>query len=132
MYIWICSALLIIYFTANSVMASESSFVEREIREYPFSASAERTTTIRNRYQRVIVGMRPTEVIAILGEPDEIRRLYSASSGTEKHIGYTYWFVIHRAVENGSVNERQEVLVRVSFDLNGLVMNVDHWPRWPG
>lgn len=108
-------------------MASESSFVEREIRKYPFSASAERTTTIRNRYQRVIVGMRPTEVIAILGEPDEIRRLYSASSGTKKHIGYTYWFVIQRAVENGSVNERQEVLVRVSFDLIGLVMNVDHW-----
>lgn len=127
MHTWVRSTLLIVYFAVISAMASESSFVEKEINKYPFSASAERSATIRSRYQRVAVGMSPTEVKSILGEPDEIRRLYSASIGNEKHIGYTYWFVIRRAVENGSVNERQEVLVRISFDLKGLVMKVDHW-----
>lgn len=121
------SALLIVYFSAISAMASESTFVEKEINHYPFSASVERSATIRSRYQRVAAGMSPAEVISILGEPDEIRRLYSASTGNEKHIGYTYWFVIRRAVENGSVNERQEALVRISFDLKGRVMKVDHW-----
>lgn len=127
MRIWVCSTLMIVYFTAISAMASELFFVEREIKKYPFSASSERSEAIRSRYQRVEDGMSPAEVISILGEPDEIRRLYSASLGTKKHIGYTYWFVIQRAVELGSVNERQEVLVRVRFDLEGHVMNVDHW-----
>lgn len=67
------------------------------------------------------------EVKSILGEPDEIRLLYGSSTGNEKPVGYTYWYIIRRAVKNGSVNEKQEVLVRVSFDRKGLVTKVDHW-----
>jgi hypothetical protein len=122
MHTWVRSTLAI-YFSTMFAIASESLFVEKEITKYPFSASAERSATIRGQYQRVEVGMSPREVKSVLGEPDEIRRLHNASIGNERQVGYTYWFVIRRAVKN----EKQEIVVRVSFDLNGLVMKIDHW-----
>jgi outer membrane protein assembly factor BamE (lipoprotein component of BamABCDE complex) len=71
--------------------------------------------------------MTRTQVVTILGEPEEIRPLYEPKIWNAKRIGTTYWFIIERRKPSGSVNERAEKLVRVAFDLNQLVTRVDHW-----
>lgn len=112
---------------AFTAVALDATFAEKEITTYPFAASAARATVIRENYPRVAAGMSPADVTAVLGEPDEVRPLYGPTVKAGKKIGYTYWYVIRRAVRHGSVNERQEALVRVSFGLDTRVIAVDHW-----
>ena len=101
---------------------------ERELSSYPFNAPLERATQIRANYKRVAPGMSPGEVAVVLGEPDEIHSLYEPRlKKNGKVVGYTQWYIIRRLVASGSVNEKQESLVRVSFDLNDRVTRVDAW-----
>jgi hypothetical protein len=103
------------------------SFETREITTYPFQASQQRAATIRNGYRRITTGMSARDVKAILGDPDEVRALYEPVIRDGKLIGYTYWYVIRRLVRDGSVNEKKESLVRVSFELDDRVSRVDEW-----
>ena len=100
---------------------------ERHITTHPFVAPPERAAAIRSNHTKVTVGMTPGEVAAVLGEPDEIRPLYEPIIKNPTLIGYTQSYVIRRLVENGSVNERQESIVRVSFDNNDRVTRVSSW-----
>lgn len=99
----------------------------KEITTYPFLASEERAASIRSNYKRVAVDMSPADVKAILGDPDEIRPLYEPIIKNGKVIGYTYWYVIRRLVANGSVNDKKEALVRVSFNLSDRASRIDAW-----
>jgi outer membrane protein assembly factor BamE (lipoprotein component of BamABCDE complex) len=108
-------------------MASDAFFVEKEVTHYPLVATAAQAANIRSHYPRVAPGMSPAQVVSMLGEPDEIRVVYSASVGRAKPIGHTYWYVSRRAMKSGSADARQEVLVRIHFDRQGLVTQVDHW-----
>lgn len=99
----------------------------KEITAYPFVASQQRAAAIRGEYNRVMAGMSPAEVRVILGDPDEIRPLYEPVPKEEKQIGYTYWYVIRRLVRDGSVNEKKESLVRITFGLDNRVSRVDSW-----
>jgi outer membrane protein assembly factor BamE (lipoprotein component of BamABCDE complex) len=121
------STLLMFALAALSAIAAESSFSPKEITAYPFAASPERAAAIQEKYNRVRVSMFPADVKAILGEPDEVRPLYETTTRNAKQIGYTYWYIVRRVTPSGSVNEKQEILVRISFDLNGRVTHVDHW-----
>ena len=67
------------------------------------------------------------QVKRILGDPDEIRPLYELEIYKPKQIGYTHWYLIQRKIVKGSQNERDEKLVRVSYDLNWTVTHIDHW-----
>ena len=67
------------------------------------------------------------QVIGILKEPDETNPTFEPKIWKPKQIGYTYWYLIQRKVKNGSVVEKDEILVRVAFDLNWVVTGVDHW-----
>lgn len=127
MAVEIASMLLIVVFCAAPAMASDSLFAEKEILRYPFAAEADRAASLRRHYPSVVIGMSAAEVKSLLGEPDEVRRLYAAAHKRSPHIGYTFGFVIQRAAGHGSADDRQEVLVRVSFDLDGRVTKVDHW-----
>jgi len=100
---------------------------EREIKAYPFIANSERAAALRNGYKRIALGMTPLQVAAVLGEPDEIRALYEPNVKNGKLIGYTHWYVIRRMVKTGSEVEKQESLVRVSFELNDRVSKIDAW-----
>jgi outer membrane protein assembly factor BamE (lipoprotein component of BamABCDE complex) len=122
---YLTSLLLAVSPSVNSTPGALFSL--REISVYPFVASAERANTIKKQYKRVIPGMMPDTVIEILGEPDEVRVLYAPVVKHPKRIGYTYWYVIRRETLKGSVDERDEVLVRVSFDKNGRVFQIVHW-----
>jgi hypothetical protein len=116
-------------FGSSSSYAIDSfvEFATKEITSYPFFANPERASTIQTAYVRVVTLMTPAEVKAILGEPDEIRPLYEPAIKNPKVIGHTYWYVIRRRARDGSANEKDESLVRVSFDLADRVSHIDHW-----
>ncbi len=106
---------------------SQGDFISKEIAVYPFNAPPARATIIRARYKDIRPGMRVSDVKTILGEPDEIRPLYEPKVKNARLVGHTYCYVIRRLVKNGSANERQESLVRVSFSLDGSVTKVVEW-----
>ena len=94
---------------------------------YPYVASPERKSVIENGYLKIENGMTPIQVEMILGKPDEVKPLYEPKVKKAKKIGVTYWYLIERKRDTGSVIDRAEKLVRVSFNLKNLVTNVDHW-----
>jgi|SRR5881396_611909 len=101
---------------------------ERKLSSYPYIATPERAAAIRESYKRVAPGMSPAEVAKLLGEPDEVHPLYEPRSKKKgEAVGYTQWYIIKRLAGSGSVNEKQESLVRVSFGLDDRVSKVDAW-----
>ena len=105
----------------------EARFVEKSIEAYPFVALRERAVTITTNYTKIKKGMSANQVESVLGVPDEVRSLYEPKLTSGKHIGYTYWYVLRRVKKNGSVKEKDESLIRVSFDTNGKVTHIDRW-----
>lgn len=124
--LWSLFALLAVSM-ANAGPPTSSLFLPKEIATHPFVASQDRAALIRENHQRITKGMSPMDVKAILGEPDEIRPLYAPVVMNAKQIGHTYWYLISRASESGSVAGKNEALVRVSFSLSGYVTAVDSW-----
>lgn len=108
---------------ANSHSTSEPSLT------YPYVATPEREAKILKGMEKVKVGMASSDVRNVLGEPDEVRKLYDPNINLKNRepIGYTWWFIIERKVESGSVNEKAEKLFRVSFDLEDKITQVDSW-----
>jgi hypothetical protein len=112
--------------TCGAVASQQDRFAEKQIASYPFVASPERATTITSYYKMVTSGMTADEV-AVLGEPDEVRMLYAPKPKQGEQIGHTYWYVLRRAKKSGSVDDKDESLVRISFDIDGKVTHVDRW-----
>lgn len=112
---------------ATCATADTSHAQMKEINTYPLFATPERAAKIRNGFPRIRAGMSPAEVMAFLGEPDEIHPLYEPRVKNAVVIGYTHWYVIRKLAKHGSVNEKQESLVRVSFSLNDQVSKIDAW-----
>jgi hypothetical protein len=106
-------------------------FMPKSIRDYPFAASGERATRIRAKYHDVTIGMIVSGVKMLLGEPDEVGPLYGADGKSGKVIGHAYGYVLRRRKEDGSAVEKDEELVRVSFDLSGRVSRVDYLGERP-
>jgi hypothetical protein len=113
--------------TFVSASAVELPTATKEITTYPFFASPERANAIRTTFRRIVAGMSPSEVVSVLGEPDEVRTTYEPKIKNPKLVGYTYWYVIRRLRRDGSFNEKQESLVRVFFGLDDRVAKVDAW-----
>ena len=115
-------------FATTCAIADTSGLPQpREISSYPFIASPERVAIIRTGVTRITIGLPSSNVASVLGEPDEIRPLYEPKYKHPKIIGYTYWYIIQRLVKNGSTNQKQESLLRVSFNLNNKVTKIDSW-----
>ncbi len=94
---------------------------------YPYYATPERAKAINSGYHKIKIGLTVNEVVNIIGKPDEIHDLREPIKINGKKIGFTYWYLLQRIQENGSQNDKNERLVRVSFDLNGKVFRVDKW-----
>ena len=94
---------------------------------YPYLASARRAVTIKSQYIKVQEGDTENTVINILPDPDEALDLYESKIYNPKIIGKTFWYIIQRKVKSGSAKERDEKLVRISFNLQGKVIEVVHW-----
>lgn len=98
-----------------------------EISTYPFIATPERAETIRRGLTNIYVGMSRPEAVAVLGEPDEVYPLYVPRHKHGKVIGYTQWYIAQRLVKNGSANQKQESLLRLTFSLSNKVSKIDSW-----
>ena len=104
-------------------------FRPKEISAYPFISPPDKIAVIQSRYKEILKGMTAAQVKSILGEPDEVKPTFEPRIWNAKQTGYLYIYVTRRLVKNGSVNERQESLIRVTFDFNGLVVKVHQWGR---
>lgn len=93
---------------------------------YPYVADEYRKKQIIEGYNTISIGMTCDEVKNILGDPDEIYNLYKSKTAVEE-IGFTYWYILQRLQESGSVLEKEEHLVRINYDLNGIVIKKDKW-----
>ncbi len=99
---------------------------KKQIR-YPYHASAERKEAIIKGLSHVKVGMSIEETVRVLGEADEITPLFEPDPIWGKQIGYSYWYLVQRLVESGSVEARAEKLLVLRTDLLKKVKTVDHW-----
>lgn len=98
-----------------------------EIAKYPYRVSKDRALEIKQKFIQIKIGMNQANVEKILGKPDEILERYEPIVKNGKKIGLTYLYIIQRLSKNGSVNQKGEKLVRISFDLKGEVTKVDSW-----
>ena len=89
---------------------------------YPYIANDARANLIKTQYETIRLGDSELTVLDKLPNPDETRDLYEP-----KITGKTYFYIIQRMVESGSVNEQNEKLVRVTFNLDGRVTRVHNW-----
>lgn len=109
-------------------MADNNSAVGQSKKiSYPYIASKERAEHIQRNWKNVKTKMSASEVKYFLGEPDDEQPLYGPRTKNAKIIGKTYWYLIQRLQENGTVNEKKEKLIRVSFDLEDKVTRVESW-----
>ena len=90
-----------------------------------YIASPERAATIESQFPKIILGMDEMDVKALMGAPDEIRPLYEPRIKNAREIGTTWWYYLRRGSPGPSDPTSQ--LVRVSFDLQGICMKIDHW-----
>lgn len=97
----------------------------KEITTYPYQASAERIHFIQSAGMQIQTGMDVSEVVDILGPPDEVRILYAPVKTDADPVGHSYWYVVRRLAPSGSAVDRQEQAVRVIFDVNAKVTRVD-------
>jgi len=82
---------------------------------------------IMSNYKKIIHGMSVAEVSEILPPPGKVKLLYEYGTKDQKIIGSVYWYVIRNRVKFGGDDEKTNgVFVRVSFDLQNRVMEVNH------
>ncbi len=96
--------------------------------DYPYYASQERRDTIENGCGELRTGMYSDEVKGILGEPDEVNDTLRPEDILNKNaepVGYSYVYLIQRLCETGSVDERDEILLRLHFDLENKLTRID-------
>lgn len=120
-----CMAIVILAFIASESFAQNVTHSKNI--KYPYHASKERTAQITSNYKKIKEGMTPQQVKSLLGEPDETCPLYEPKIWKPKQVGYSQWFIIQRNCENGSVKEKDEILVGIRYDLQWKVAAVDHW-----
>ena len=113
-------------FIFNTPLHADELIINKK-NSYPYRAIENRANTIRSEHKRINLKMSASRVIEILGEPDETLPLFEPKLKNPKQIGFTYWYLIQRLQNNGSVNEKNEKVVRISFDLNWTVTALDHW-----
>lgn len=94
---------------------------------YPYVATAERQRQIREGFKQLAVGMTVADVERLLGKPDETRPLYEPEIKNPKRIGTTYWYLLEMEQPRETPGEHPEKLVRISLDLDGRIIGLDHW-----
>lgn len=94
---------------------------------YPYRATPERAKAIQEGIGKLVIGMPKSEVMKIMGEPDEINKIYNTLDSMNKGraSGYIYVYLIQRRKKLGSFVERQEILVKLRFNLNDVLTNVE-------
>ena len=115
--------------TATMVLAgcAGSPTISQRSLTYPYVTPPERQAEIVSGMDKIKTGMTPAKVEAILGKTDLVHDLFNRGMKDSSPIGYTWWYILQRKTDTGSFAEREEKLVRVSFDLRDTVTKVDFW-----
>jgi len=98
------------------------------IKSYPYYASQQRTQHIIENYKKIQKEMNHKDLLNIIGEPDEIRPLYEPKHNEPREpVGTTWWYIIQRKQENGSIIDKDEKLVRYTLDKSDKIYRIDKW-----
>ena len=116
-----------ILFLIGGTLISANAISQNNSISYPYIASGERQNFIQENYTKIKINFTENEVKQLLGTPEEILPLYGPKIYEPKKIGYAYWYVLRRLKENGTQNEKNEKIVRISFNLEGKVIAIDNW-----
>ena len=96
------------------------------ISSYPHNMKTSRVKTIRHGVSGVSVGDSRLDVEKMIGAPDELKHLYAPNSPATQ-IGYTCWYVIKRDMKSGSVNQKNEDVIRLTYDFSNNLTSIDFW-----
>ncbi|MCD4664030.1 MAG: hypothetical protein K8R68_02090 [Bacteroidales bacterium] len=91
--------------------------------EYPYVASEKRQDTILQNMNKLEKGITNNEVLKLLSLPDEINPTYPPNKTGKKEIGYSYVYIIERKQETGSQIEKSEKLIRIHYNLDGVLLS---------
>ncbi len=99
---------------------------------YPYKASKERQQIIYNNINKVKVGLSKKEVLEIMTKPDEANLTYKyikvkTGKELENIVGFSLMYLLKREVERGSVIEKNEQGIRISFDKSGRVIDINDY-----
>lgn len=119
-------ASLVITAILLSGCAHSPSAVEKTL-TYPYIATPERQAQVFQGVEKIKVGMSSADVRSCMGDPDEVKNSYDPNISLKNRdpIGYSWWYIIERKTESGSVTANGLKLVRASFDLNDTLTQVD-------
>lgn len=85
--------------------------------EYPYCASEKRSMIILNNMNTLKKGMTKEEVINLMNQPDEANLTHKyKKSESDNVIGFSLVYILKRDIYSGSVNEKNEQLLRIYFD----------------
>jgi hypothetical protein len=107
-YIGLTAFTLTLALTLPSIGADNT--IASQAITYPYYASPERTSQIKQQYKNVKSGMDAHSVQALLGNPDEDLPLYEPHVKNSKLIGRTHWYLIQRLSADGSVQAKSGLL----------------------
>ena len=97
--------------------------------KYPYLANNDRVLQIEGGVKHVTSGSSKSEAVMSMGKPDEVNETQDKNNWT-KRIGYSFVYLVRRDRENGSVNEKNEKLVRVHFNQEDIVTRIDFVGDW--
>jgi hypothetical protein len=88
---------------------------------YPYIATDKREAVIIDNMNRLEKGMSIYQVVEILTEPDEVNPTYKAvkSKSGNNIVGFSVVYILKRAQNTGSVNNKAEKLIRIHFNITG-------------
>jgi hypothetical protein len=113
---------LISYGQQDSNMNIDDIKLFQEEINYPYSASEERANLILANMNKLEKGMTKNQVIELLTAPDEVNLSYKSIKSKDNIIGFSLVYILRRNVENGSIIEKNEKLLRIHFDDSGKLI----------
>lgn len=100
----------------------EKAKLYQENIQYPYKASKKREGIIRNNMNNLKKGMSAEQVIEKLTKPDEVNLTRKSIKKADGIIGFSFVYLLRRDQNVGSVNEKNEQLIRVHFDKFGKLI----------
>lgn len=84
----------------------------------PYTASKARAEFIKNNITRIHKGMKQKDVTAIMGAPDEERKVFNSieAMNSDKPVAYCQIYLIQRLNNSGSYLEKKEKCFKVFLD----------------
>ncbi len=110
--------------SGNKYKRPETNEARQAMLTYPYKADRERVEQIDRGVIRVRVGTSSDEVIRRMGNPDEINDTLDKDNW-DKKVGFSFVYIKQRDKACGSVEEKNEDLIRIHFNKKKEVTRID-------